>query len=43
VAQFFLSQPMMKALTYEMQVSGPWKAPQITRLDSTKVGSTANK
>jgi uncharacterized protein YhdP len=43
VAQFFLSQPMMKALTYEMQVTGPWKAPQITRIDSSKVGSTVNK
>jgi uncharacterized protein (TIGR02099 family) len=38
LAQLFLSQPMMKALTYQMQVTGPWKAPVITRLDNNRLG-----
>ncbi|MDB5935423.1 MAG: hypothetical protein JWQ01_2767 [Massilia sp.] len=33
LAQLFLRAPMMKALTYQMQVTGPWKAPVITKLD----------
>ncbi|MDL2358434.1 MAG: AsmA-like C-terminal region-containing protein, partial [Pseudomonadota bacterium] len=33
LAQLFLRAPMMRALTYQMQVSGPWKAPVITKLD----------
>jgi uncharacterized protein (TIGR02099 family) len=33
LAQLFLRAPVMKALTYQMQVSGPWKAPVITKLD----------
>ena len=32
LAQLFLRAPMMKALTYQMQVSGPWRAPVITKL-----------
>ncbi|WP_432382259.1 YhdP family protein [Duganella sp. P38] len=36
LAQLFLSAPVMKALTYHMQVSGPWKAPVVTKLDATK-------
>ena len=32
LAQLFLRAPMMRALTYEMQVTGPWKAPVITKL-----------
>ena len=36
LAQLFLRAPMMKALTYEMQVTGPWKAPIITKLGSAK-------
>ncbi len=32
LAQLFLRAPMMKALTYEMQVTGPWKAPIVTKL-----------
>ena len=32
LAQLFLRAPMMKALTYQMQVTGPWKAPVITKL-----------
>ncbi|WP_307728178.1 YhdP family protein [Massilia terrae] len=37
LAQLFLRAPMMKALTYQLQVSGPWKAPVITRLDHNNV------
>jgi uncharacterized protein (TIGR02099 family) len=32
LAQLFLRAPVMKALTYQMQVTGPWKAPVITKL-----------
>jgi uncharacterized protein (TIGR02099 family) len=34
LAQLFLRAPMMKALTYQLQVTGPWKSPTITRLDN---------
>ena len=37
LAQLFLSAPVMKALTYQMQVTGPWKAPVITKLDNDRV------
>jgi uncharacterized protein (TIGR02099 family) len=37
LAQLFLSAPMMKALTYQMQVTGPWKAPVITKLDTNRI------
>ena len=33
LAQWFLRAPVMKALTYQMMVTGPWKAPVITKLD----------
>jgi uncharacterized protein YhdP len=36
LAQLFLSAPVMKALTYHMQVTGPWKAPVVTKLDGAK-------
>jgi uncharacterized protein (TIGR02099 family) len=36
LAQLFLSAPVMKALTYQMQVTGPWKAPVITKLENPK-------
>ncbi|QBE67149.1 TIGR02099 family protein [Pseudoduganella lutea] len=39
LAQLFLSQPMMKALTYQMQVTGPWKAPVMTKLDTSRLDS----
>jgi uncharacterized protein (TIGR02099 family) len=32
LAQLFLRAPMMEALTYEMKVEGPWKAPVVTKL-----------
>jgi uncharacterized protein (TIGR02099 family) len=37
LAQLFLSAPVMKALTYQMQVTGPWKAPVVTKLESGKL------
>ncbi|WP_367185279.1 YhdP family protein [Rugamonas sp.] len=37
LAQLFLSTPVMKALTYQMQVTGPWKAPVVTKLDGGKL------
>ncbi len=39
LAQLFLSAPVMKALTYQMQVTGPWKAPVITKLDNNQYGA----
>jgi uncharacterized protein (TIGR02099 family) len=36
LAQLFLRAPVMKALTYQMQVTGPWKSPTITKLDHTQ-------
>lgn len=33
LAQWVLRAPVMKALTYQMMVTGPWKAPVITKLD----------
>jgi uncharacterized protein (TIGR02099 family) len=36
LAQLFLSAPVMKALTYQMQVTGPWKAPVVTKLASAQ-------
>lgn len=36
LAQLFLSAPVMKALTYQMQITGPWKAPVVTKLDNNK-------
>jgi uncharacterized protein YhdP len=28
---------MMKAMTYQLQVTGPWKSPTIKRLDNNSV------
>jgi uncharacterized protein YhdP len=36
LAQLFLRAPMMKALTYEMQITGPWKSPVVKRLGAPK-------
>ncbi|WP_426174957.1 YhdP family protein [Massilia sp. TWR1-2-2] len=41
LAQLFLRAPMMKALTYHMQIIGPWKAPVITKLDRNALPATA--
>lgn len=32
LAQLFLREPLMKAFTFEYQVTGPWKEPVVTRL-----------
>jgi uncharacterized protein (TIGR02099 family) len=34
LAQLFLRAPVMKALTYHMQVTGPWKSPNVVKLDA---------
>ena len=34
LAQLFLRAPVMKALTYQMQVTGPWKSPTITKIEN---------
>jgi uncharacterized protein (TIGR02099 family) len=34
LAQLFLRAPVMKALTYQMQITGPWKSPTITKIDN---------
>jgi uncharacterized protein (TIGR02099 family) len=41
LAQLFLSAPVMKALTYQMQVTGPWKAPVVTKLASAQAEHAA--
>ncbi|WP_229507908.1 YhdP family protein [Massilia sp. Dwa41.01b] len=46
LAQLFLRAPVMKALTYQMQITGPWKSPTITKLDNppdAPVPAKANK
>jgi len=32
LAQLFLRDPLMKAFTFEYQVTGPWKEPVVTKL-----------
>ncbi|MCC2954275.1 TIGR02099 family protein [Massilia sp. IC2-477] len=34
LAQLFLRAPVMKALTYQMRISGPWKSPTIVKIDN---------
>ena len=36
LAQLFLRQPLMKAFTFEYQVTGPWKEPTAIKLDPKK-------
>jgi uncharacterized protein (TIGR02099 family) len=43
LAQLFLSAPVMKALTYQMQVTGPWKAPVITKLDNNRLEAATTR
>ena len=43
LAQLFLRAPVMKALTYHMQVAGPWKAPVVTKLDGGKLDAAPAK
>jgi uncharacterized protein (TIGR02099 family) len=42
LAQLFLRAPVMKALTYHMQVTGPWKSPTITKLENPAANPAAN-
>jgi uncharacterized protein (TIGR02099 family) len=37
LAQLFLRAPMMKALTYQMKITGPWKSPTVVKLDAGKL------
>jgi uncharacterized protein YhdP len=32
LAQLFLREPLMKAFTFEYQVTGPWKDPVVVKL-----------
>jgi uncharacterized protein (TIGR02099 family) len=41
LAQLFLRAPVMKALTYHMQVTGPWKSPNVVKLDSLAANAAA--
>ncbi|WP_323142868.1 YhdP family protein [Massilia phyllosphaerae] len=41
LAQLFLRAPVMKALTYHMQVTGPWKSPSVVKLDNRSLPPTA--
>jgi len=33
LAQLFLREPLSRALTDEMQITGPWKDPKVTKID----------
>jgi uncharacterized protein YhdP len=39
LAQLFLRAPVMKALTYHMQVTGPWKSPNVVKLDANSANA----
>lgn len=39
LAQLFLREPLMKAFTFEYEITGPWKDPVVTKL-ARKVGNT---
>jgi uncharacterized protein YhdP len=41
LAQLFLRAPVMKALTYHMQVTGPWKSPNVVKLDNQAANAAA--
>jgi len=43
LAQLFLREPIMRAATYEMQVTGQWKDPVVTKLDRKGGAPTAPK
>ncbi len=40
LAQLFLREPLMKAFTFEYQVTGPWKDPVVTKLQRKPAGPT---
>ncbi len=33
LAQLFLREPLIRAFTYEYQITGPWKEPVVTKLE----------
>ncbi|KQQ91634.1 YhdP family protein [Massilia sp. Leaf139] len=41
LAQLFIRAPVMKALTYQMRVTGPWKSPTIIKLDNPPPAAAA--
>jgi len=41
LAQLFLRAPVMKALTYHMRVTGPWKSPTIVKIDNPPPAAAA--
>ncbi len=41
LAQLFLRDPLMKALTYEYQVTGSWQDPTITKLKKNGAAAKA--
>ena len=41
LAQLFLREPLMKAFTFEYQVTGPWKDPVVTKLLRKSATSTS--
>jgi uncharacterized protein (TIGR02099 family) len=43
LAQLFLRDPVMKALTYQMQITGPWKAPSVVKLANNKADAAPVK
>jgi len=43
LAQLFLRAPVMKALTYQMRITGPWKSPTIVKLDNPRQPVAAAK
>jgi uncharacterized protein (TIGR02099 family) len=42
LAQLFLREPLMRAATYEMRVTGPWKEPVVTKIDHKSGNSSAS-
>jgi len=41
LAQLFLRAPVMKALTYHMRVTGPWKSPTIVKIENPPPAAAA--
>jgi uncharacterized protein (TIGR02099 family) len=37
LAQLFLRDPVMRALTYQMQITGPWKSPTVVKISNDKL------
>jgi uncharacterized protein (TIGR02099 family) len=43
LAQLFLRDPLMKAFTFELQVTGPWKDPVVTKLQRNRPPTPAGE